>query len=25
MLNTKVEAPVSHLPMLIVQVYVDEM
>lgn len=25
MLNTKVEAPVSHLPILIVQVYVDEM
>jgi len=25
MLNTKVEAPVSHLPMLIVQVNVDEM
>jgi len=25
MLNTKVEAPVSHLPILIVQVNVDEM
>jgi len=25
MLNTKVEAPVSHLPIMIVQVYVDEM
>jgi len=25
MLNTKVEAPVSHLPIMIVQVNVDEM